>query len=179
MRVHLTAFSCVLAALPAMGARCLAQDVFGGDIMLSTSAGVSAGQIYRQEIGRDPFMPVSVSSGPASSATQEILRAASSEPVEFDPRNLELSGIMTAPDGRVAMLYDKLSGLPYYLSKGRLYDRKDKPVSGISGVIQDRQVTLFSGGSEIVTTALSADFPYTRSARGAKLSGGADKEQPR
>jgi len=157
-----------IAVLTAFSAAAQGQGpAAGGDVVLSTSAGITAGQLYRKEVQRDPFVPVPIAvPGDAQSARLSGLSDKAS--AVFVPQNLIICGIMTTVDGRQAILYDKATKSPYYLLKGKLYDEKNKPVKGISGVINGRQIALMLENGEIVKTSLPNESVYSTSARDAK-----------
>jgi hypothetical protein len=81
---------------------------------------------------RDPFIPL----GGSSSGFQ------GGEIVEFSIHNLVLKGIMRDPDGDFALFVDANSGSDYVLRKNTLYDSRNKPVPGVSGIIKPQQKTV-------------------------------------
>jgi len=110
----------------------------GWDIMtLSTASAITSSQLYSAEGLRDPFVEPSTAAAKSSGARISATKAAPPK-----AENLRLTGILITPEGKQAMLRDSSTGLAYFLIKGRLYDTAKKPVAGISGTAQDRQVTL-------------------------------------
>lgn len=81
---------------------------------------------------RDPFVPL----GGTSSGFQ------GGEMVEFSIHNLVLKGIMQDPSGDYALFVDANSGSDYVLRKNTLYDNRNKPVPGVSGIIKPQQKTV-------------------------------------
>ncbi len=57
--------------------------------------------------------------------------------------SLELKGIMSGRGGKMAMITSS-NGQTYFLRSGKIYDRDNQVVSGITGVIRDESIVLIS-----------------------------------
>lgn len=83
---------------------------------------------------RDPFIPLvggSSGSGGASSGSFENLG------------NLELRGIIKDRRGKAALISSS-DGDAYVLRSGRVYDRRNRVIAGVQGVIKENSVVLIS-----------------------------------
>lgn len=110
--------------------------------------GPSLGDVYRVPDGaRDPFVPVAVQAvGAVRSAKSPKIRDA-----KFSLQNAELVGIISLGQEKQAVLSDRETGASFFLMRGFIYDRKHQPVQGYSGVLEERQVTVY-GPADVVKT---------------------------
>ena len=67
--------------------------------------------------------------------------------------NLELKGIIHDGRGKVAMIASS-DGESYLLRSGRIYDRKNRIVSGVSGIIKEKSVVLVSRNRTVTELSL-------------------------
>ncbi len=97
--------------------------------------------------GRDPFAPV-----PATPKADEKKPAAFVMPKNYQPdiARLQFRGVTRFPKSVQAQLFDPVSGATYLAADGRLYDRKMKPLDGITAEVSDLTVTLAKGGKKAV-----------------------------
>lgn len=110
---------------------------------MSSASEITAESFYKSEGLRDPFAAVMV-----SSSKKAVLGKAVSQAVpKFD--KLTLAGIFLYASGKQAMIYDSSTGLSYFLVKGKLYNQKRKPIPGVSGIAQDKQVTLIASNKTV------------------------------
>ena len=91
---------------------------------------------YPYATKRDPFVPLVGGVFQAGSGDKSDL-------AEGELTNLELKGIMRDRRGKVALISSN-SGEPYTLRAGRVYDRKNRIVSGVSGIIKESSVVLIT-----------------------------------
>ena len=85
---------------------------------------------------RDPFIPLIGATGMASSGEGKGLG-------KGDLANLELKGILHDHRGKMAVIASG-GGEHYVLRAGRIYDRKNRVVTGVSGIIKEKSVILIS-----------------------------------
>lgn len=100
---------------------------------------------------RDPF----ISAGGGSSSGFQ----GGGEIAEFSIHNLTLKGILQDPSGDYALFVDASSGNDYVLRKNTLYNDKNKPVPGVSGIIKPQQKTvhLLTSDQDVQTFILGED----------------------
>ena len=67
--------------------------------------------------------------------------------------NLELKGILKDRKGKVALIAAS-DGEPFVLRSGRIYDRKNRIVSGVSGIIKENSVILISQNRTVTELSL-------------------------
>ncbi|MDD2773772.1 MAG: hypothetical protein PHP45_08775 [Elusimicrobiales bacterium] len=171
MKAAILIYAFSAATAWAAGAQSPSSADEGREVSLSTSAAITAEQLYRPSLARDPFKSVPVSA--ASARKRPAAEATPGKPP--DVKNLALAGIVTFPGDKRAMLYDSQTGAAYYLVKGRLLDRKGRQVPRISGVIQEkvRQVTLMSEDNAVLTLAIASE-KNPRAKKGERKSKTAD-----
>ena len=96
---------------------------------------------------RDPFAPLVGSAGYAgsSSGSQGLSSG--------ELTNLELKGILRDRKGKVALI-SASDGEAFVLRSGRIYDKKNRIVSGISGIIKENSVILISQNRTVTELSL-------------------------
>lgn len=96
---------------------------------------------------RDPFAPLVGNAGyaGASSGGQGLSSG--------EMTNLELKGILRDRKGKVALI-SASDGEPFVLRSGRIYDKKNRIVSGISGIIKENSVILISQNRTVTELSL-------------------------
>lgn len=101
---------------------------------------------YKGGLYRDPLIPGGGSSSYSSSSmTGEGGETMTNEKMA----TLQLKGIFRdAKTGNIAIVAES-SGGSYILKNGKLYDRKNKIVKGVAGVIGKNSTTLFSNDTKI------------------------------
>ncbi|MBI4423318.1 MAG: hypothetical protein HY554_06305 [Elusimicrobia bacterium] len=87
---------------------------------------------------RDPFAAVIGGGGSGSGASATALVPLE----EFSIHGLVLRGVMQDRTGTFAVLTDPKYGAAFVLKRGRLYDAKNKPVRGVTGVVKVKQKTV-------------------------------------
>lgn len=92
--------------------------------------------VYPHSQERDPFIPLVGDS-------KGYYSGGDSQSIVQNLANLELKGIIKDQKGKVAMIGSS-TGESYMLRSGRIYDRRNRMVSGISGVIKENSVVLIS-----------------------------------
>lgn len=109
----------------------------------SSAAALTVEQLYRSDNLPDPFV--------AAGMGGEVKRVQvqSSAPVPFSIHDLILTGIMEDSKGKQAVFSNPNTGQSYLLSGGKLLDGKKKPVGGITGVIQGKQVILMTEEEDV------------------------------
>ncbi|MFH1619149.1 MAG: hypothetical protein ABIG11_04525 [bacterium] len=105
---------------------------------------VTVEQFYRTENLRDPFVPATGIGGERIRVQQTA-----AQQTQFNIHDLILTGIMEDSRGKQAIFSNPNSGLGYVLSGGRLTDIKRKPVEGVRGIIQGKQVILSTPEEDI------------------------------
>ncbi len=96
---------------------------------------------------RDPFAPLA--GGPAGMGNS----AAGKGLEKGELTNLELRGIMKDRKGKVAFI-SSTDGEPFVLRSGRIYDRKNRIISGVSGIIKENSVVLISSNRTMTELTL-------------------------
>ena len=81
-------------------------------------------------------------------------QAASGNVEKGDLANLELKGILRDKRGKIALIASS-SGEPYTLRSGRIYDKKNRIVNGVSGIIKETSVILVTQNRTIKELTLS------------------------
>ena len=111
---------------------------------------------------RDPFVPLigGVQGSPSAKSGSD------KRSVERgDVGNLELRGILRDRRGKVAMISSS-SGEAYTLRSGRVYDKQNRAVSGVSGIIKENSVILITQNRTVKEIPLAKKEPVsTRSGR--------------
>lgn len=104
--------------------------------------------VYQVGGQRDPFIPLT-----GGAAARPVAAASSfSEkdgPVTINIHEAELKALMGTGKKLMALIHDPVSHTTYILKRGRLYDRKDKRVPGISGAIQGKSVLLMTKDKDV------------------------------
>ena len=102
--------------------------------------------VYPYASMRDPFTPLAGGAASVgSSASQDMSNG--------DLGNLELKGILRDRKGKVAMI-SASDGEFFVLRSGRIYDKKNRIVSGISGIIKENSVVLISQNRTVTELSL-------------------------
>lgn len=150
----------VLAALLLPCAQaCAGQAAPASEVIVSSKPlssvpkGPSLSDVYRVPDGaRDPFVPVppqtQTASGPRTAKSPRARDA------KFNLNNAELSGIVTIGKERQAVLSDKETGASFILHRGFIYDWKRRPVEGYSGVLEEKQATIYGPADAVKTLKL-------------------------
>lgn len=89
--------------------------------------------LYTGDRVRDPFLPVSMGSGPSSRPADE-----KEGPTVVDIHALQLRGLMKDSAADFAIFAGDF-GQTFFLRVGRLYDGRNKPVPGVTGRIKIKQ----------------------------------------
>ena len=97
---------------------------------------------------RDPFTPL-IGADAAASAKSGVQAGLQ----KGELSKLELKGILRDRKGKVALI-SSADGEPYVLKSGRIYDRKNRMVSGVSGIIKENSVVLISQNRTITELSL-------------------------
>ena len=105
---------------------------------------------YEGDRYRDPFIPLN---GIAAMTTPDDRTPQISE-------SLDLKGILQDEHGRVAVLSSGVSS--YILRAGRLYDGRNRPMKGISGVIKAQSVVLVGSDHTVKESSPSTNPPIDR-----------------
>ncbi|OGR87679.1 MAG: hypothetical protein A3A86_04835 [Elusimicrobia bacterium RIFCSPLOWO2_01_FULL_60_11] len=103
---------------------------------------------YPYSSKRDPFTPLAGSAAALAGASSGSQGISSGE-----LSNLELKGILRDRKGKVALI-SASDGEPFVLRSGRVYDRKNRIVSGISGIIKENSVILISQNRTVTELSL-------------------------
>ncbi len=94
-------------------------------------------ELYKGGKARDPFAKVD---GTGTQAPEPDASASDTTAREdFSIHSLVLKGIMQDSAGAYAVLVDPKYNLTFVLKKGRLFNPKNKPVPGVTGVIKPKQ----------------------------------------
>ena len=125
---------CAMAAPPAAPA-------------VSTRTASTVDELYPIAGLRNPFAPVPggsarVGAAPPTGAEGSAMPAGLMPPEEFSIHALSLKGVMEDRSGALAVLGDSKYGASFVLKQGRLYDVKNKPVPGVTGVVKVKQKTV-------------------------------------
>ena len=96
---------------------------------------VSAKYVYPFSSRRDPFSPMDGTINYADSGVSSLARG--------ETTNLELKGILQDRKGKMAIITSS-DGEPFVLRSGRVYDRKNRIIPGIAGIIKENSVILIS-----------------------------------
>lgn len=99
---------------------------------VAKSTTTTPADIYTVEKLRDPFMEAASGGAAATNKPFNVKE-------DFNIHNLALRGLMRDPSGEIAMFRDAGFGIVFVLRKGRLFDMKDRPVSGVSGSVNLKQ----------------------------------------
>jgi len=95
---------------------------------------------------RDPFTPlIGAENANAGKGSSDLSKG--------ELNNLELKGILRDRKGKVAVIASS-DGEPFYLKSGRVYDRKNRMISGVSGIIKESSVVLISRNRAITELSL-------------------------
>lgn len=91
---------------------------------------------------RDPFLPLAGTLTVESGESKSPFAASETNP-EKAFANLELRGILRDAKGRVALIKSS-DGESYTLKSGRIYDDRNRIVSGVAGIIKENSILLIS-----------------------------------
>ena len=94
---------------------------------------------------RDPFVPLI--GAPAATAP-------SGTPSIESFSNLELRGILQDRRGKIALI-SSTDGESYVLRSGRVYDRRNRMISGVQGIIKENSVVLISKNKTVRELTIS------------------------
>ncbi|MBI4051321.1 MAG: hypothetical protein HY400_02325 [Elusimicrobia bacterium] len=97
-------------------------------------------KVYTTDKMRDPFIPLTGAGVQSASIPTE-------EP-DINIHELRLKGMMKDAKGKTAILISS-SGFSYILKGGKLWNRKGKPVPGITGLVQGKAVFLSTADKDI------------------------------
>jgi Tfp pilus assembly protein PilP len=113
---------------------------------------------------RDPFVPLvgGVQAVQSGSGSGDIGKG--------ELGNLELKGILRDRRGKVALI-TSTSGEPYTLRSGRIYDKKNRIVNGVSGIIKESSVVLITQNRTV------KEIPLVRRESGARQAQTAQRSQ--
>ena len=92
---------------------------------------------YPYDGRRDPFMPLVGTPGSYAGSSQDA------QTITQSFSNLELKGILKAKSGKIAMI-SATNGETYMLKSGRVFDRRNRVIHGVSGIIKENSVVLIS-----------------------------------
>lgn len=93
--------------------------------------------VYPHATQRDLFIPLVGSAASGSGNMGSVIDRRG----EFV--SLELRGIMRDKRGKVAMISTS-DGQTYFLKAGKIYDKRNRIISGVSGIIKENSVVLIS-----------------------------------
>lgn len=126
---------------------------FGPGAEVAASTAATVGGIYTADRLRDPFSRRSAGKGSARVFRME----------DFSIHKLSLRGIMKDHASDFALLVDTEYDVSFMLRKGRLYDGKNKPISGIGGTINMNQkmVTLTAPEGDVQVFRLGEEEKET------------------
>ncbi len=96
--------------------------------------------VYPLAQKRDPFVPLV---GGAQGAPMAAAGGEKKGAETGDFAHLELRGIVRDKTGKLAMIASS-NGEAYTVKSGRIYDRKNRMVSGVTGIIKETSVILIS-----------------------------------
>lgn len=103
--------------------------------------------IYPLAYKRDPFIPL-IGEMVSGTTTRVSLTDKKGEFIR-----LELKGIIKDKKGKIALISSS-HGESYTLKAGRIYDRRNQIISGVSGIIKEGSVVLFSPNRTIIELPL-------------------------
>lgn len=92
---------------------------------------------------RDPFIPLTGAGADTDSDRAPQIST------------LQLKGIIQDPKGRVAVL--STGSMSYILRAGRLYDGRNRPLKGVSGVIKSQSVVLIGSDRTVKEIQLNKE----------------------
>lgn len=101
-------------------------------------------QLYRSDNMPDPFVAAGM-----GGEVKRVQTQTAAAPIPFSIHDLTLTGIMEDSKGKQAVFSNLNTGISYVLTGGKLFDVKKKPVHGISGVIQGKQVILMTEEEDV------------------------------
>ncbi|MCX5788969.1 MAG: hypothetical protein NTX64_10760 [Elusimicrobia bacterium] len=146
MNRHLATLTGAAAWLAASAACAMAAPPAAPAVSTQTASTVDG--LYPIAGLRDPFVPVPGGSGRGGAAAAptdaegSAMPAGLMPPEEFSIHALALKGVMEDRSGALAVLVDSKYGASFVLKQGRLYDVKNKPVPGVTGVVKVKQKTV-------------------------------------
>ncbi len=112
---------------------------------------------------RDPFAPlVGITSGTNDPASGKGL-------AKGELSNLELKGIMLDRKGKVAYIAST-TGEVFFLRSGRIYDKKNRVVAGVSGIIKENSVVLISQNRTMTELIMQKKHDGTSASMTAPMS---------
>lgn len=92
---------------------------------------------YPYTAERDPFVPL------IGTGKKAMTKSADTQTLINNFSELELRGIVKDRTGRVALI-SSTAGETFILRSGRIYDRKNHLMKGVTGVIKENSVVLMS-----------------------------------
>lgn len=117
---------------------------------------------YPHAAKRDPFVPL-IGGEAFSSAS----KGSGKDLAAGELSNLELKGILKDRRGKIAII-TTTDGEPFVLRSGRIYDRKNRVVSGVSAIIKEKSVVLISKSRAITELSLKKKDEGTISVNSAQ-----------
>lgn len=103
--------------------------------------------IYPLAHKRDPFVPL------IGGSVDDRKTVASLTDRKGEFTKLELKGIIKDKKGKMALIAS-LHGESYTLKTGKIYDKRNRIVTGVSGVIKEESVVLYSPNRTILELSL-------------------------
>lgn len=130
---------------PALAGSAASPAAASAAVSASTSTALPLGvstqtvsSIYTGDRSRDPFTPAAMGAKTARRVTDETKPDG---PEVVDIHGMQLKGILKDPKIDFA-LFSAETGGSYILRGGKLYNERNKPVPGITGVIKIKQKTV-------------------------------------
>jgi len=102
--------------------------------------------VYPYSVKRDPFTPLLGVSGGGLAAGNGAPGAKGARSGNL--ASLELKGILRDKKGKMAII-SSTDGESYTLKSGRIYDKKNQMVKGVTGIIKLRSVVLISNNKTV------------------------------
>ncbi|MBI4217933.1 MAG: hypothetical protein HY610_02325 [Elusimicrobia bacterium] len=96
---------------------------------------------------KDPFRPLvgsGVSKGSADKDPQRIV-------LNFSL--LELKGIIQDKNGKIALISSR-DGEPFTLKSGRIYDKRNRKMNGVTGIIKENSIVIFGESNNVKELSL-------------------------
>ncbi|OGR98019.1 MAG: hypothetical protein A2902_00365 [Elusimicrobia bacterium RIFCSPLOWO2_01_FULL_64_13] len=103
---------------------------------------------------RDPFVPLIGGARSVASQSGDGSSFTTQEGYRTSVANLLLKGILKDKKGKIALISTS-DGEPYTLKSGRVYDKKNRRVAGITGVIKENSVILVTQDRAITELAVT------------------------
>lgn len=110
--------------------------------------------VYPHVSKRDPFIAL-ITEGGAGGGTRIVDMESESGFINKKGEfvNLELRGILKDKKGKVAMIAST-GGEAYMLKSGKIYDKRNRIIEGISGIIKEQSVILISQNKTVKELSL-------------------------